>query len=30
VLLRRCLVEAGVAEPTVLARQLLVLIEGAT
>jgi AcrR family transcriptional regulator len=30
VLLRRCLVEAGVAEPTVLARQLLVLIEGVT
>jgi AcrR family transcriptional regulator len=30
VLLRRCLVEAGVVEPTVLARQLLVLIEGAT
>jgi AcrR family transcriptional regulator len=29
-LLRQCLVEAGVAEPTVLARQLLVLIEGAT
>lgn len=29
-LLRRCLAETGVAEPTVLARQLLVLIEGAT
>jgi AcrR family transcriptional regulator len=29
-LLGRCLVEAGVADPTVLARQLLVLIEGAT
>jgi AcrR family transcriptional regulator len=29
-LLRRCLVEAGVGDPTVLARQLLVLIEGAT
>jgi AcrR family transcriptional regulator len=29
-LLERCLVEAGVPDPTVLARQLLVLIEGAT
>jgi AcrR family transcriptional regulator len=29
-LLGRCLVEAGVRDPTVLARQLLVLIEGAT
>jgi AcrR family transcriptional regulator len=29
-LLRRCLVEAGVRDPTVLARQLLVLVEGAT
>lgn len=29
-LLERCLVEAGVRDPTVLARQLLVLIEGAT
>jgi len=29
-LLGRCLAEAGVRDPTVLARQLLVLIEGAT